>query len=240
MGRPSSLMAGGFARTDNDIIMETRNTPAMLAHSGAWSNLIRRSDMNIVAQGVSGIYEIRNTINGHRYIGSAASINTRWRVHLHQLRHNKSHNAYLQKAWLTYGVDAFEFSVLCICDKSNLIMYEQRFINGLDPEYNILRVAGSALGRKISQETLQKLRLASLGHLHTEEQKAKIGASLRGKPHPKSKHKQHVMSPEEREKLRVAKLGNKWNVGKHHSQETKDKISRARKLYWSKKKAENG
>ena len=186
--------------------------------------------MNILAHNKSGVYEIRNTINEHRYIGSAVSIYARWRVHLHQLHNNKSHNAYLQKAWGLYGEDAFEFNILCVCDKSNLILYEQRFIDGLDPEYNILRTAGSSLGRKISQETLQKLRLASLGHIHTEEHRAKIGAAQVGtKRSEATKAKFRIVNkirtPEAREKIRVAKLGNQWNKGRHHSQETKDKMS---------------
>ncbi len=46
-----------------------------------------------------------------------------------------------------------------------------------------------------------------------------------------------IRTPEAIEKVRQAKMGNQWNIGKHHNQETKEKMSLARKLYWILKKA---
>ena len=57
---------------------------------------------------ISGIYIIRNLINGNVYIGSAVRIDSRKRQHLHKLRSGKHENGHLQKAWNKYGEDSFE------------------------------------------------------------------------------------------------------------------------------------
>ena len=60
----------------------------------------------------SGIYIIKNTINGKFYIGSAVNIKTRWSQHRHQLKHNKHGNRYLQRSWNKHGTENFVFEVL--------------------------------------------------------------------------------------------------------------------------------
>lgn len=60
----------------------------------------------------SGIYIIRNTVNGHFYIGQAVVIKRRWQVHKAELRGNYHANKHLQSSWNMYGESAFEFLVL--------------------------------------------------------------------------------------------------------------------------------
>lgn len=45
---------------------------------------------------MSGVYQIYNTINGKRYIGSSIHIEQRFKEHLRNLRANKHANAHLQ------------------------------------------------------------------------------------------------------------------------------------------------
>ena len=50
----------------------------------------------------SGIYQIRNKINGKIYIGSSADkkgILQRWKQHVKDLKNNIHHNKHLQTAW---------------------------------------------------------------------------------------------------------------------------------------------
>lgn len=54
---------------------------------------------------ISGIYEIRNTINGHCYIGSAVNIQKRWNNHKHELLNHKHHSIHLQNDWDRYGFE---------------------------------------------------------------------------------------------------------------------------------------
>jgi acetoacetate decarboxylase len=45
------------------------------------------------------------------------------------------------------------------CDLENLINREQYYLDLLQPEYNVLKVAGSSLGFKHREESLAKVRL---------------------------------------------------------------------------------
>lgn len=138
---------------------------------------------------VSGIYQIKNLINGKIYIGSAVSFSDRWKVHRFDLRNNKHHNKYLQRAWDKYNEENFEFTVLeLVADKNNLLMREQFWMDETqcyDPKigYNLSKHAGSRLGVKASEETKKKMselhkgNKYSLGHKHTEESKQKMKAN---------------------------------------------------------------
>lgn len=55
-----------------------------------------------------GIYQIRNKINNHRYIGRSVNITRRWRSHRNSLSGNYSGCIVLQNAWNKYGEDNFE------------------------------------------------------------------------------------------------------------------------------------
>jgi group I intron endonuclease len=111
----------------------------------------------------SGIYEIVNRVNGKRYVGSATDLDQRWKEHQWGLRSNRHHSRYLQNAWAKYGHTAFEFRKLKTCPHEDLLTEEQAEFDRRPPEYNICPTAGSTLGR-----------------MHSEETKKKIGAKKRG------------------------------------------------------------
>jgi group I intron endonuclease len=81
---------------------------------------------------------------------------------------------------LKYGIEKFKLEILEYCSPAKCIKLEQKYINLLKPEYNILKIAGSLLGFKHSEETLANMRKRKL----SEEHKAKILASITGKNHP--------------------------------------------------------
>ena len=107
--------------------------------------------------GKSGIYVILNTTNGHRYVGSAEKLRVRERHHWRRLALGKHINRYLQNAWNLYGEAAFEFVVLHYCERADLVLFEQRAIDLLRPEYNLSPSAGSSLGLSRSLETREKM-----------------------------------------------------------------------------------
>ena len=146
-----------------------------------------------------GIYQILNTTNGKHYIGSAVNFKARWRSHRHDLAHNKSGSHILQKAWIKYGEQAFKFQPLITCSQSMLLHYEQQFIDQWKPEYNICKIAGSALGT-------------------TRTDAFKIKCSERMK----------LMPEVTREKLRKAATGNTYRRGKKSSPETISKLKASR------------
>jgi group I intron endonuclease len=187
----------------------------------------------------SGIYKITNTVNQKIYVGSAVNLQARFNNHKSHLRKNTHHSIKLQRAWNKYGEDAFIFSVIeFVHETENLIKREQFYFDVLIPfgknGYNIATVAGSILGVKRSDETKEKLRIASGSRTHTEETKIKISESKKGnsKHYPMTdsgrksfleKMKGRKLSPEHRAKC---SLGMK---GKKHSEETKKRMSDAQK-----------
>lgn len=62
------------------------------------------------------------------------------------------------KALLKYGYSGFKLEILEYCSESVVINREQYYIDLFKPEYNILKIAGSSLGYKHTEETLAKLR----------------------------------------------------------------------------------
>lgn len=86
---------------------------------------------------ISGIYSIRNKVNGKFYIGSSNNIRIRFNTHRFKLRHNIHINSHLQNAFNKYGENAFSFDTLIECPVEFLYEYEQLFIDHLKPEYNI-------------------------------------------------------------------------------------------------------
>lgn len=158
----------------------------------------------------SGVYQILHLETGRCYIGSAVNLSSRSATHKCLLRLNRHPNRKLQAAWSKHGETAFTFKVLLLCDKADLIFYEQRCIDAyqsVSDGYNLLSVAGSALGFRHSEahkarlrnnkfalgyrhngETLKRISDAgkgnrySLGHRHKPEFGARISARLKGKP----------------------------------------------------------
>ena len=166
----------------------------------------------------SGIYEIRNKINGKRYIGSAVNVRRRLSRHKNNLRRGAHPNPHLNSAWNKYGEDSFDFKIIVHCPKEELIMREQEVIDNFHPEYNIRAVADSNLGMKWSEETRKKMSESHTGELHpnwgihlSEETREKISRSLT--------RELHYNWGKRRE------LNHMW--GRHHSEETRKKLSDA-------------
>jgi group I intron endonuclease len=146
----------------------------------------------------SGIYQIRNIVNGKRYVGSAVNLRARWRQHQCELRKGR-HNPHLQSSWRKHGAGAFVFEIIeRIDDVNTLIEREQHFIDTLHPEFNIAPVAGSNLGVKWDEQAIARMReanksvwqreghrekmsLAHSGQVFTKEHRSKLSAKKKGK-----------------------------------------------------------
>src|SRR5690242_6450435 len=129
----------------------------------------------------SGIYEIINTINGYRYIGSAVDINRRWRNHKSLLNQNQHPNIHLQRAWNKYGAESFQFKIIEQCFAFALINREQYWIDKIKPQYNILPRAGNSLGLKHTDESKAKISKVHTGRKHAPETRLKMSAWQIGK-----------------------------------------------------------
>lgn len=154
----------------------------------------------------SGIYQIRNIVNGKMYVGSAVNIAAREKAHRFHLTRNTHHAVKLQRAWNKYGADAFVVEIIeRVADKAQLIQREQHWINEYIPHlcgYNSAPTAGSSLGVKFSADTRAKIGASHKGMTHTAESKARMSQSKRGSVYP-------PRSPEHRAKISQNQRGRK-------------------------------
>ena len=101
----------------------------------------------------SGIYQIRNLVNGKVYVGSSKCMKDRWRQHRTALRAGKHRSIHMQRSWTRNGEHTFVFEPLITCAPSMLIWYEQQFMDQLQPEYNNRKLADSNKGNKHTKKT---------------------------------------------------------------------------------------
>lgn len=125
----------------------------------------------------SGIYQIRNTENGKRYIGSAKCFRVRWAKHSRELLSGGHHSYKLQRAWECYLAEAFTFEILLVCAPHDCLYYEQRFLDTFCPEYNVSPTAGSRLGAKSTEEHRSRISAAHMGKTYGADRKAQISAT---------------------------------------------------------------
>jgi hypothetical protein len=64
--------------------------------------------------------------------------------------------------------------ILVYCSKKKCIKLEQKYINLLKPEYNILKIAGSSLGKTQSAVTRAKISASMMGNSNSIKQAQKI------------------------------------------------------------------
>ena len=84
------------------------------------------------------IYQIKNKINGKLYIGQTVNFQARKLRHLSSLRNEKHDNPHLQKAFLKYGEEAFEFSIIHEekCNQARLNELEEYYISKYETYLN--------------------------------------------------------------------------------------------------------
>lgn len=123
---------------------------------------------------ISGVYEIRNILNNHRYIGSSVNILKRFGEHLRMLTHNNHHSIYLQRAWNKYGKNKFEFNILETCEsiKDTILFLEQKYLD-LNPEYNTCKNARNTQGVIFTEERKRKIGVANSKRIIKEETRIK-------------------------------------------------------------------
>ncbi len=175
----------------------------------------------------SGIYEIVNKENGHRYIGSARDLSERKFRHFYLLKNGKHANVILKKAWNKYGEEFFIFEILehvlqGLLSKGEfrapLLAREQHYKDTYKSYnrkygYDICKTAGSCLGVIRSEETRRKQGVAKTG----------INNYWYGKKHSK----------EDKRKQFLAKTGeNNSFYGRKHTLEWKIKRSELMKNKW--------
>lgn len=178
---------------------------------------------------VPGIYKIINTENGKFYIGSSVNVEFRILKHLSHLRRNVHRNAHLQAAFNRYGEDAFDFQLMEICQREQLLEREQHYIDTLRPDYNVCLVAGNTLGYKHTDQAKAKMSMQRIGTKrrvgvrHSEETR-KLLSQLAS---------QRKMSDAHRARMSEVNRGNKHTAGRELTEEHKAKVSAGLREAWS-------
>ena len=88
---------------------------------------------------VSGVYRVE-LHPGKFYIGSSHNIDKRIVSHLKALNRGSHCNIKMQRTYNKYKT--FEWRVLLVCDKSNLLLYEQLMLDSFKPTLNLSGLAG--------------------------------------------------------------------------------------------------
>ena len=85
-----------------------------------------------------GIYKITNKVNGKSYIGLSTNIERRFIDHKHRKdrSRNKSKCKILYQAFLKYGIENFDFSIIECCQVEKLSEREQYWVAFYDTYYN--------------------------------------------------------------------------------------------------------
>lgn len=195
---------------------------------------------------ISGVYRIVNLVNHKFYIGSTKNFNQRWdEEHKPQLKRNCHYNPYLQRAWNKYGEQNFKFEIIEECHPEQCLIREQYYLDTLTPwdykiGYNSSRVSGG--GDKISyhpnlEEIKKKHSINGKERWNSKSEQDKINYAnqVKGDKNPNWRGGTSIghcldcgkeISPDNKRCLVCSKIGEKNSFyGKHHSEETKQKLS---------------
>lgn len=118
---------------------------------------------SVPIKSISGIYLITNNVNNYKYIGSSKNIRKRFNNHNSKLKRGVHENKLLQKDFITYGDNSFNFDILIVCSENDLQKYEEQFMQKFPFLYNIQPHACSNRGFKHSFDCKVKISIANSG-----------------------------------------------------------------------------
>ena len=146
---------------------------------------------------VSGIYVIRNTLNGKEYVGQSIDVHRRLVDHVRKPVEGR----YLYRAISKYGITCFQVCLLLTVLREELQLAEIAVISERGCQapagYNLTSGGEGCAGLAVSEETREKLRQANLGKKASEETRMKQSIALTGRK----------LSPEHLAASTRAKLG---------------------------------
>jgi group I intron endonuclease len=134
-------------------------------------------------KGKSGVYLFYNKLNSNSYVGSGVDLADRLGDYFsnNYLSRPETQTFLIVKAINKYTLNNFSLTILeYVPERELAVIQEQYWIDLIKPEYNILKFAGSSLGYKHTEESIEKMRNSALGRKHTEEVKSFMSESRKG------------------------------------------------------------
>ena len=159
----------------------------------------------------SGIYKWTNKLTNDIYIGQSVDLAKRFIRYFNMSYLKNRGTLIISRALIKYGYSNFSLEILEYCDIADLTKREQYYLDKLSPKYNILKIAGSSLGHKLTEETKAKIS-KSLKGIYVKEKSALYGRT-------------HTEETKALMALNKSKANNSFFVfGKTHTEETKELI----------------
>jgi group I intron endonuclease len=182
------------------------------------------------------IYQLKNLVNGDRYIGFTTHINPELRFEEHKSNVRQGIKFHLYSAMRKYGVDNFQFQILEIGENEEYgrKIAEPMYIAWLQPKYNMTRGGDGVVGYVFTEEAKRKISESIKGKKHSEERKlanrnAKLGRKL------SSTHKDAIRKGLEGKKKSVVHIKRISDslCGRRLSDDHKRSISEGQKKRWT-------
>lgn len=184
------------------------------------------------------IYRILNVVTDDVYYGSAVNPKRRRWEHWNSLRKGEHHCKDLQAAWGVFGEDAFEFEILEEVDEAEMIRIEDIYLAQHAGQAHCYNTALTSQSPASSTASVRDKISASLkeiykdktqhpryGHTHSEETKAKIAASRKGKQAGAEHYRWgKTLSAEVRGKISAAQKSKPKASGRTLSEEGRRKV----------------
>lgn len=210
----------------------------------------------------SGIYTITCNSTGKCYVGSSVNIEKRWERHLKELHKGIHHCCKLQDDFNQKGENNFSLSILEHTSE-NLKAKEDSYIRKLDSKANGYNIADANFGDTLTHHPLRQERIEKMTHtlnntidgMSQEERSKKYGRlSTNNGNYNASLVRNCIYCSKSLSHSTINRRGNHCNdcrdragsnnpfYGKKHSEEVKQKLSKAMKgkRSYSKKVSANG
>jgi group I intron endonuclease len=124
------------------------------------------------------VYEIRCEADGRLYIGASINPRVRKAEHFNDLRNNRHHNRFLQRAFNKYGEETFTYKVIAkFTDEAEMWLYEENLIEELSNLYNAM--PGGIRGPRMKGPDNPKY-----GKPISEQQRRLQSEAMSGEKHP--------------------------------------------------------
>ena len=165
----------------------------------------------------SGIYAIRNKINGKVYVGSSTILRRRASSHFRNLKRGAHQNGMLQNAVIKHGIEAFAFEILEeVSESGDLLRREQFWIDELracEDGYNLRAIASSNLGMRHTNDAKGRISKNLSQYLQNPDVKARMSAIRTGMKRSEvtrerigAAHRGKTLTAEQKQNVRAAAL----------------------------------